>query len=455
MACLTPAADLRFMVGVEDLLRLPSGGTPHSGTPEIQRAIIAGWLGLKMRMKRVKRDSFTKGRPMRNDAGRIRVFHLIKSLGRGGAEMLLSEGLRFADRERFEYSYGYFLPWKDAMVSALEEQGAEVRCFGGSNNVQILLAAHRVAAHLRRSRADVLHCHLPIAGTVGRIAGRLTGIPVVYSEHNKQERYHWLTRRLNAATWRWQACAIAVSADVADSIRAHISSEVPLRVVLNGVDVDRFDRSSVDGAPIREQFGIPAEAPVVGTVAVFRAQKRLLDWVEAARLLRERFPAVHFLLVGDGPLREDVVAAVARAGLQDVVHLPGIREEVRPFLAATDIYMMSSIFEGLPVALLEAMAMKCVPVCTGVGGIPELIRDGENGLLTEPEKPEQLAEAVGDLLADPKRIASLGAAARSTVEAGFSMQRMARELEDVYLAVTGHGHMRYGQRLAAGDASSD
>jgi L-malate glycosyltransferase len=392
---------------------------------------------------------------MRNVAEMIRVFHLIKSLGRGGAEMLLSEALRFADRERFDYQYGYFLPWKDALVPALREQGAEVRCFGGNNNLQILLAARRVAEHLRLCEADVLHCHLPIAGVVGRIAGRLAGIPVVYSEHNKQERYHPLTRRLNAATWGWQACAVAVSADVAESIRAHIRSEVPLRVVLNGVDIDRFDRCMADGATIREQFGIPGNAPVVGTVAVFRVQKRLLDWVEAARLLRERFRAVHFLLVGDGPLREDVVAAVARAGLQDVVHLPGIREEVRPFLAATDIYMMSSIFEGLPVALLEAMAMKCAPVCTAVGGIPELIRDGENGLLTEPERPEQLAKAVGDLLADPKRIASLGAAARSTVEAGFSMQRMARELEDVYLAVVGRsGQMRYGQRLPAGDGRS-
>src|SRR3712207_3826346 len=119
---------------------------------------------------------------MSNAAEKIRVFHLIKGLGRGGAEMLLPEGLRFADRDRFEYSYGYFLPWKNAMVEALETQGVEVTCFGGRNNLQILLAARVVAAHLKRARIDLVHGHLPIAGVVGRIAARLAGIPMVYTE---------------------------------------------------------------------------------------------------------------------------------------------------------------------------------------------------------------------------------------------------------------------------------
>jgi L-malate glycosyltransferase len=365
----------------------------------------------------------------------VRVFHLIKSLGRGGAETLLPEGLRFADRDRFSYQFGYFLPWKDAMVPAIESQGAPVICFGGRTNLGILLQARRVAATLRRLRIDVLHCHLPVAGAVGRIAGRLAGVPVVYSEHNKQERYHAATRRLNAVTWRWQSRAIAVSADVADSIREHIGGDVPLDVVLNGVDVDRFDRARVGVTTVRQELGIPADAPVVGTVAVFRTQKRLADWVEAARLLRVAHPTAHFLLVGDGPLREEVVAAVEGAGLRGVVHLPGLQPEVRPYLAAMDVYMMSSVFEGLPIALLEAMSMGCGVVCTSVGGIPEVVRTGENGALVEPGKPAMLAAAAGELLADPARRARYAAAARRTVEERFSMRRMARELERVYTEV--------------------
>jgi L-malate glycosyltransferase len=367
----------------------------------------------------------------------LRVFHLIKSLGRGGAEMLLPEGLRFADRARFTYSYGYFLPWKDAVVPALEEQGAEVHCFGGRNNLQILLAARRVADHLRRCRVDLLHCHLPIAGAVGRIAGRLAGVPVVYTEHLTQDNYHPLTKWVNRATWPWQACVVAVSGEVAASIRKHIRSRVPLRTVLNGVAVDRFQRSAADGGEVRRRYGIPDDAPVVGSVAVFREQKRLGDWIEAAALVRQQHPSLRCLLVGDGPLRGEVEAAIAAHGLQDVVHLAGLQEDVRPFLAAMDVYMMSSSYEGLPIALLEAMSMECVPVSTRAGGIPELVRDGENGFLTEPHRPDQLARAVGSVISDSARRAALAAAARRTVEEGFSMRRMTEELESIYLEVLG------------------
>jgi L-malate glycosyltransferase len=369
----------------------------------------------------------------------ISVCHLIKGLGRGGAEMLLPEGLRFADRERFVYRYAYFLPGKNALVGSLEGQGAEVTCFGARNGLQILLQARRVATYLCRLRVDVLHCHLPLAGAVGRLAGRLAGVPVVYSEHNKQERYHVLTRKLNAATWGLQSHAIAVSADVAQSVHAHVGSDVPLDIVLNGVDVNRFRRADVDSGSVRRDHRIPADAPVVGTVAVFRTQKRLGDWVEAARLLRLAHPGVHFLLVGDGPLRDEVDAEIGSAGLTDVVHRPGLQDDVRPYLAAMDVYMMSSMFEGLPVALLEAMSMCCGVVSTAVGGIPELIRSGENGLLVPPTQPAALAEAAAALLSDPARRHAYGVAARTTVESRFSMQRMTREIERIYVDVLARG----------------
>lgn len=353
--------------------------------------------------------------------------------------MLLPESLRFADRDRFHYRVGYFLPWKHAMVPALQAEGVEVVCFGARNNLQMLWRARAVSAFLRQQRIDVLHCHLPLAGAVGRIAGRLAGVPVVYSEHNKQERYHGITRKLNALTWGWQSRAIAVSADVAESIRTNIGERVPVDVVLNGVDVDRFHRAAIDPSPVRARFGIPPGASVVGSVAVFRTQKRLDHWITAARLLREREPGVRFLLVGDGPLRAEVTAAIAAGGLTDVVHLPGLQEDVRPYLAAIDVYMMSSQFEGLPVALLEAMAMECAVVCTAVGGIPELVRPGENGLLVAPDDPAALARAAATLLADGDMRARFAVAARERVARSFSMGRMARRLEQIYTDVAGTG----------------
>lgn len=365
----------------------------------------------------------------------VRVMHLIKSFGRGGAEMLLAEGLRFADRARFAYEYGYFLPWKDAMVASIEAQHARVTCFGGRNNAAIGMRTQRVAAYLVSRRIDVLHCHLPIAGVIGRVAGRLAGVPVVYSEHNKQERYHPLTRALNRTTWNWQSHVIAVSTDVAESMVRHNGSKVPISTVLNGVDVGRFLRSHGDGSEVRTQFAIPADAPVIGCVAVFRRQKGLDDWIEAAHRIRERHASARFLLVGDGPLRDQVSTAIGRAGLESVVHRPGLRDDVRPFLAAMDVYLMTSIFEGLPVALLEAMSMECVPVCTAVGGIPEVVRSGENGVLTRPRDPVAAAAAVTDLLDQPDQLRTMAGRARQAVVDRFSMRRMAQEIESVYLDV--------------------
>lgn len=375
--------------------------------------------------------------PMPTDE--VRVFHLIKSLGRGGAEMLLPETLRFADRSTFAYSYGYFLPWKSAMVETLEAQDVSVICFRAGSSASILLAARRVAEHLRRWRADVVHCHLPLAGAVGRIAGRLAGVPVVYTEHNRLERYHTLTRSLNRSTWRWQARAIAVSDAVASSIRANVGTSVRVDVITNGVDVARFDPARFDGIDTRARFGIPADAPVIGTVAVMRVQKRLDDWLAAARLIRARRPDTQFLIVGDGPLRERIVSLRDAYGLGGCLHFTGLQQEVAPFLRAMDIYMMSSAVEGLPVALLEAMAMGCAVISTAVGGIPEVIQGGVDGVLVAPRQPASLASAACALLDDRATMARYGAAARATVASRFSLARMSRQLEEVYLDVVRGG----------------
>jgi L-malate glycosyltransferase len=367
----------------------------------------------------------------------LRVFHLIKGLNRGGAETLLAEGLRFADRERFELSYGYFHPELNELVPTLRTAGARVTCFGASNHATMLLRTRRVARHLREQQIDLVHCHLPTAGAVGRLAGRLAGVPVVYTEHNKVEWYRRATFWLNAWTYGLQQHVIAVSASVQDSIETYIRPAVPVTVVRNGIDAEHFRRSRESGLFLRQRYGIPADAPVVGNVAALIPQKRLQDWLAAARLVRERHPRTRFLLVGQGPHRAELLQRITEYGLQDAVHLPGSEPDVRPYLSAMDVYMMSSAYEGLPVALLEAMAMQCVPVCTAVGGIPEVLREGTNGFLTEPGKPEQLAARVIELFDAPERLATLREAARQTVEAGFGIERMTREVEMIHLRVLG------------------
>jgi L-malate glycosyltransferase len=385
---------------------------------------------------------------------RIKVLHLIKGLNRGGAEMLLLEGLRFSDRERFEYSYGYFSNHLAALAPDLAAHGAELTCFGGRNHAAMLRRTLFVARELKRLSPDLVHCHMPLAGVIGRIAGRMTGIPVMYTEHNKPEWYRRPTFYLNAWTYNLQRHVIAVSGSVEQSIHSYMKPSVPVTVVRNGIDVASYTRIPAAGAAVRERFRIPPGAKVVGNVAALIPQKRLHDWIRAAQQIHRAHPDTRFLIVGEGPHHAELTELAAELGLTGIVHLCGVQADVRPFLSAMDVYMMSSAFEGLPVAMLEAMAAGCVPVCTAVGGIPEVIDEGRNGFLTVPGRPEELAARVSALISDPAILPGPAEAARTTVEQRFTIEGMVRAVESIYLDVLAM-RPRHEVPLPAGRALHD
>jgi glycosyltransferase involved in cell wall biosynthesis len=293
-------------------------------------------------------------------AERIKVLHIIKSLGRGGAEMLLPEALRLHDQSRFEFHYIYFLPWKDQMVNAIQSNGGKVVLISASNNLKIMLRANSVQRYIVDNGIHMIHCHLPWAGILSRIVGRRSGVPVIYTEHNKQQRYHYATRMINLLTMDLLNLVVAVSADVEESIRNFKPRlKAPVRVIFNGVNTEHFNKLHFNHQLLREQLNIPHDAPVVGTIAVFRFQKRLDLWMDLAAKILHQIKNAHFIIVGDGPLKDDLLKKRKVLGLEDRIHMPGLQTEVRPYLAAFDVYMMSSVFEGFPVALLEAMAMQC------------------------------------------------------------------------------------------------
>lgn len=366
----------------------------------------------------------------------IKIFHLIKGLGRGGAEMLLPETLRVHDLERFAFRYAYFLPHKGQVAEDLRELGVQVDCIEAGNNAAILGKTQAIARIAREWGADVIHCHLPIAGVVGRLVGKLTGIPVVYTEHNKQERYHFLTRQLNLRTMAWNQYVICCSGDVKDSIDRHVNlADTPVRPLLNGVNTERFAPTDFPRTRLRAQLRLPETKTIIGTVCVFRTQKRLQHWVTLATRLYRKYPELHFVIVGDGPEEENIRQQIREAGLEDAVTFPGRISEVRPWLAAMDIYLMTSEFEGLPIAMLEAMSMELPVVATRAGGIGEAIDSGQNGWLTEVDDWASLEQPLIDLIEDKRMRKAIGEAARTRVQKDFSVQRMASELESIYVKV--------------------
>ncbi|MGG7036352.1 MAG: glycosyltransferase [Flavobacterium sp.] len=365
---------------------------------------------------------------------KIKVLHIIKSLGRGGAEMLLPETLKKHNQEQFEFHYIYFLPWKNQMVEAIEQAGGKVSCFSAKNNIQLLLQFPKIIKYCKDHQIQLIHAHLPWAGFVSRLVHRLNKVPTVYTEHNLQERYHFLTKHINQFTFNWQTMGIGVSNDVTLSVQKNIKPGIPCRTVLNGVNTESFSRENQEErTKIRKQHGIPEDAILVGTVAVFRFQKRLDLWLEIISEAIKENPNIYGIIVGAGPLEPELFAKHGELGLEGKVVFAGLQTEVKPFFEAMDIFMMSSSFEGLPIALLEAMSMSCAVVSTNAGGVKEVLRNQMDGLLVEVDEWKQLIPALVELSNDAKKLKYYQLQARKRVLETFSIGVMVHQLESLYL----------------------
>lgn len=364
---------------------------------------------------------------------KIKILHIIKSLGRGGAEMLLPETLKIHDKKKFEFHTIFFLPWKNQMVEALESVGGKVTCFSASNNLKLLQQYSGVIEYCKKHGIDLIHCHLPWSGFLGRIIHFKTNIPVVYTEHNIQERYHFATKWLNKLSFNFQSAALGVSADVTRSIRENINPRIPVQTLLNGVNTNNFQRNDEKGNAVRQNYGIPKNALVIGNIAVFREQKCIPDWLKAFQEISKKHPEVYGILVGAGPKETEIKALIEELKLTERVILTGLQTDTVSYFSAMDIFMMSSAFEGLPIALLEAMSSKCAVVSTKAGGVVEVISEPENGLLCEVGDVRCLSEKALILIEDKILREKLQVEARKRVETKFSLEAMVKKLQERYL----------------------
>ncbi len=365
---------------------------------------------------------------------RFRILVLIKGLNLGGAERLLVDALPYLNCERFEYHFAYLLTWSDYLVPQFEAAGFPVHCLNMSSNVHLpraLPALHRLQ---RQQAFDLVHAHLPVTGTLARIVGRWHRIPVVYTEHNVLEHCHPATLWATRLTYGLNDLVFAVSRGVHESItRLRLDKTTRVETVLNGVPVEQVRSEAQDADNLRRELGIPAGHLVVGTVAVLTQQKRLTDWLEVARLVAAQREDVTFLLVGGGPEEAALAARVRTLGLEQRVRMTGFRGDGRRLMGLMDIYLMTSAYEGLPIALLEAMALGKPVVATAVGGIPEALESDEQGLLAPPGSVDVLAAHTLLLLEDAPLRWALGRRAAERVERDFHSRERIRLVERRYL----------------------
>jgi len=370
---------------------------------------------------------------------RVRVLHLVKGLGPGGAERLLCAAAAERDRDRFNYEVAYVLPWKNHVVPDLTATGVAVHCLGsGSGRIRPIVNGRwvlRLRALLQSGNYDIVHLHSPAIAAVARPITRSLGArhpALVSTEHNGWATYSPPTRLLNRLTYRFDDAHFAVSEQVRQSVARSVRDEVT--VVIHGVRVADVRTHLSERDAVRAELGVAPDEVVVGTIANYLAQKAYPDLFAAARIALDAEPRIRFVSVGQGPLEAQIKAEHARLDLGDDFQLLGYRPDAVRVLAGCDIFTLASHFEGLPVALMEALALGLPVAATAVGGVPDAITDGREGFLVEPGKPAELADALLRLAKDEPLRAQLGEA---SYERGsdFDIGRAVRQIESVYAAL--------------------
>ncbi len=363
----------------------------------------------------------------------LRVLHLIKGLGRGGAERLVVDQVTFGDRTAFAYEIAYLLLWKDALVAEAEAAGASVHCLN-THVERDLRWALRLRRLVRERNIDVVHVHSPYVAGIARLALRASRrrVCIAYTLHNRADSHRRSTRLLDTRTICLDDVDLAVSESVRDSLPERLRSRFD--VVRHGIDLAPYQTARADRAAAREALGVPPDELLVTTVANLRATKDHVALLNAAVLVIERAPHVRFLIVGQGPLEAELRSLHHTLALGDRVQFLGQRDDVPSVLAASDVFALSSRFEGLPVALMEALASGLPVVATRVGGIPEIVTDGVEARLVPSERPDLLADALVGVLADtPQRTAMADAAAARGCQ--FNLRASIAEIESRYRAL--------------------
>lgn len=369
------------------------------------------------------------------DKQRITVLHLIGSLQVGGAERQLVSLAPLFNPERFRIIVAT-MQTRDTLAGALA--GTHVECRSLNFRMRRFISGvWRLCSLLKREKVDILHTHMFHASRYGRIAGLCVRVPLMIATDHGQELWKkpWDIAFEKFAN-KYTALRIAVSQDVAEILSTReCVPENKLLVIPNGVDVERFQAGRFGRESVRNQLGLPDGAVVVGTVARLAEPKALHILIEAVVQVSKSLPQVRLVIVGDGPLRGDLERCVADRGASDRVLFTGLRSDIPEVLAAFDIFALSSISEGLPVSLLEAMAAGKPVVATRVGGIPEVVSDRREGLLVPSGDPKALAGAIHELACDPELACRLGQQASEKVAAEYSIAATVRTLEEVYCSL--------------------
>jgi glycosyltransferase involved in cell wall biosynthesis len=308
------------------------------------------------------------------------------------------------------------------------------------NPLKDIIALCRLIRLIRKHRYHIVHTHSSKAGIIGRWAAWLAGVPViVHTVHGwgHHDHQHPLVRKfyilLERLTLKITDQLIAVSGkNILKGLDDGIGHYEDYSVIRSGIELERFGHPQIDRQTMRKKLGIPLNATVIGTVTRLSPQKAPLDFIQAATLLAEKCENVYFIMVGDGPLHDKVREKAQENNISQKLIMTGLRRDIPELMNCFDMFVLSSLWEGLPRVIPQAMASGLPVIATDIDGSAEIISSEKNGILVPPGKPDCIANAVIKILDHPKIRADLKNAALTTVHE-YSAQKMVALIETLYI----------------------
>jgi len=376
----------------------------------------------------------------------IQVLHPITRLIVGGAQENTMYTAALLDKQRFhvELLSGPQTGSEGSLIEEVKQRGIPLTIFPDLlrqiSPLHDLRALWNMKRFIQSGNYTIVHTHSSKAGILGRLAARLSKTPlIVHTVHGWSFHDYMspMTRWIYILLERWiahfsDALVVVTERDIEKGLQAGIGRREQYRRIRSAIPLDEFDPRLVDRQAVRQELNLPADEVVIGNVGRFSTQKNPLDWVRVAGLVGQAYPQVRFLLVGDGPMRTQVEQALQKAGIAERTALTGLRRDVPRMLAAMDIFLLTSLWEGLPRVIPQAMAMGLPVVANRADGVSEAIQDGSNGYLCSPGEIEQMAERCVELARHPLKRQEMGCRGQAYALQEFDLRKMITSLEALY-----------------------
>jgi len=382
---------------------------------------------------------------------RIKVLFVITKLELGGAQKQLLNLIAGLDKTRFEpflftAQEGLLVRDAEALKDLWIKKSKYLERL--PNLFKDILAFFEIYSFIKSNKFDIVHTHSSKAGILGRWAARLAGVKkVVHTVHgwsfndyqNPLQKNIFITLERIAAKFT-SRLVVVCQCDKARGLKKQIGIDTQYAVITYGIEHEdlAFNRKEA-----KEELGFSPEDSVVGMVACFKPQKSPQDFIRLAYLSRDTAAHIKFVLVGDGALRQDIERLISKFNLEKEVVLTGWRRDIPHLLAAFDVLVLTSLWEGLPIVILEAMAASLAVIATNTGGIEEIVKNGETGFLVSCGDISSMRQKLALLLKDTALKQRMGLAARSSIASNFHLKDMIQGHADLY-----RGLMREGINYA-------